>query len=83
MLKKTKLQNRPLLTQATHFSKPSTIRHGFGTDNDKQFLQKRIAKTPIPKKTTFCFRRLVELNIWGKKDFLGTRNIGRGPSVTI
>ena len=70
--KETKLQNRPLLTQATHFSEPSAIRHDFGTGDDKQVLQKRIAKTPIPKETIFCFRRLVELGI-KKERFFGDK----------
>ena len=75
--REAKLQSRPLLTQATHFSELSTIRHGFGTDDDKQLLQKRIAKIPIPKETTFCFRRLVELSIW-KERFFGDKKYWRG-----
>ena len=39
----SKLQNRPLLKQTTHFPEISTIRHGFGTNNNKQFLQRGIA----------------------------------------
>ena len=77
MFKETKLQSRPLLTHATHFSEFSAIRHDFGTDDDEQALQKRIAKTPIPKKAIFCFRRLVELGM-KKEGFLRDKKYWRG-----